>query len=76
VLWVALSAQLCERYERVVGADNCVKFERLSLQIPVLQHRCHYVKAKVQVHRAPEMVACLSSTSRGSWRITRGEERR
>jgi hypothetical protein len=31
-----------------------VKFERLSLQIPADRHRCHYVKAKVQVHRTPD----------------------
>jgi hypothetical protein len=41
----------CEQYERTVGADNGVRFERLSLQIPVDRHRCHYVKAKVSVHR-------------------------
>ena len=42
---------LCEHHERTVGADNCVRFEGLVLQIPAQQHRCHYVKAKVRVHR-------------------------
>ncbi|MDH4285882.1 MAG: ISNCY family transposase [Gallionella sp.] len=42
---------LCEQYERTVSADNCVRFEGLSLQIPADRHRCHYVKAKVRVHR-------------------------
>lgn len=42
---------LCERFERTVGNDNCVRFEALSLQIPETQHRAHYVKAKVNVHR-------------------------
>lgn len=42
---------LCEQYERQVGKDNCVQFERLCLQIPSDQHRMHYVKAKVRVHR-------------------------
>ena len=42
---------LCEQYERVVGGDNCVSFNKLNLQIPVDKHRCHYVKVKVRVHR-------------------------
>jgi hypothetical protein len=42
---------LCERYGRTVSADNCVSFEGKSLQIPRDEHRCHYVKAKVRVHR-------------------------
>jgi hypothetical protein len=42
---------LCEQFERTVGNDNCVRFEGLSLQIPAARHRCHFVKAKVRVHR-------------------------
>lgn len=42
---------LCGRFERTVGKDNCVRFEGLTLQIPSDRHRCHYVKAKVHVHR-------------------------
>jgi hypothetical protein len=42
---------LCERFERTVGNDNCVRFDALSLQIPETRHRAHYVKAKVNVHR-------------------------
>ena len=42
---------LCERFERTVGNDNCVRFNALSLQIPADQHRAHYVKAKINVHR-------------------------
>ncbi len=45
---------LCEQFERTVGNDNCVRFDRLSLQIPAAQHRCHFVKAKVRVHRYPD----------------------
>jgi len=41
---------LCERYERTVQHDNCVKFENLVLQIPKDQYRCNYIKAKVWVH--------------------------
>ena len=42
---------LCERFERSVGNDNCVRFEGAVLQIPADRHRCHYVKTKVRVHR-------------------------
>ena len=42
---------LCERFERTVGNDNCVRFDAMSLQIPADRHRAHYVKAKVSVHR-------------------------
>ena len=42
---------LCEHFERTVNADNCVSFERLTLQIPANQYRCHYVRVRVQVHR-------------------------
>lgn len=47
----ALDDILCEQYERTVGHDNCVQFEGLTLQIPVTTHRCHFIKAKVRVHR-------------------------
>jgi transposase len=42
---------LCEQYDRKVGADNCVSFEKKSLQIPKDEYRFHYVKTKVRVHR-------------------------
>ena len=42
---------LCEHYQRVVGKDNCVRFEGLVLQIPADRHRYHYVKTKVKVLR-------------------------
>lgn len=53
VPWIGgnLDDILCEQYERTVGNDNCVRFDGLSLQIPADRHRCHYVKAKVRVHR-------------------------
>lgn len=51
VPWIGGSLEdiLCEQYERVVGNDNCVRFEGMSLQIPADRHRCHYVKARVRV---------------------------
>lgn len=42
---------LCEQHERKVGKDNCVSFERLTLQIPKDNERCHYMRARVKVHR-------------------------
>ena len=53
VAWIggSLDDVLCEQYERTVSADNCVRFEKLILQIPADRHRCHYVKTKVSVHR-------------------------
>lgn len=60
VPWIggSLGDILCEQYERTVGADNCVRFEGLILQIPADRHRCHYVKARVRVHRY--MNGCLA----------------
>lgn len=42
---------LCEHHERTVSADNCVSFEGMSLQIPPNQYRCHYVRARIMIHR-------------------------
>ena len=56
VPWIGgnLADILCEQFERTVGNDNCVRYEGMSLQIPAAEHRCHFVKAKVRVHRYPE----------------------
>ena len=53
VPWVGgcLDDILCEQADRTVGADKCGRCETLILQIPADRHRCHYVKAKVRVHR-------------------------
>jgi len=53
VAWMGgpLEEILCQRFERQVGADNCVSFEGKKLQIPADRHRCHYVKTKVAVLR-------------------------
>ena len=40
---------LCARHQRVVGNDNCVRFEGLTLQIPDQRHRSHFVRATVRV---------------------------
>lgn len=62
VPWVgtALDDILCEQSERVVGRDNCVRFEQLNLQIPADRHRCHYVKARVRVHRYTDGTLAIS----------------
>ena len=53
VPWIGegLDDLLCEHYARTVSADNGVRFEGLNLPIPADRHRCHYVKARVRVHR-------------------------
>jgi transposase len=45
---------LCVQEDRVVGNDNTVRYNRLSLQIPPDRHRHHYVKARVRVHEYPD----------------------
>ena len=42
---------LCEQYERMVGNDNCVHFDKRILQIPSNRYRFNYVKTKVRVHQ-------------------------
>ena len=56
VPWIggSLDDILCEQFERIVGNDNCVRFDNLVLQIPADRHRCHYVKARVWVNRYPD----------------------
>lgn len=51
--WIGgdLDDVLCEQYSRTVGRDNCVSFERLTLQIPANDYRCNYIKAKIRIHR-------------------------
>ena len=45
-----LAEILCLQDERVVGNDNCVRYEGRCLQIPPQRHRHHFVKVKVRVH--------------------------
>ena len=45
---------LCAKHERVVGNDNCVRFEGRTLQIPEQRHRRHYVKVTTHVHEYPD----------------------
>lgn len=45
-----LAEILCIQAERVVGNDNCVRYDGRSLQIPAQPHRHHFVKARVRVH--------------------------
>jgi hypothetical protein len=79
VPWIggkSLREILCEQHERTVAADNCVRFEKLSLQIPANRHRCHYVKARVSVHRYTVMAPCRSFTARASWPTIHRKARR
>jgi len=67
VPWIggSLDDILCEQYERTVGNDNCVRFAGLILQIPADRHRCHYVKARVQVNRYANGALALFHGPRG-----------
>lgn len=51
LLDIPLTDIFCDQSERTVGQDNCVSFEAMVLQIPQDQHRMHYVKTKLRVHR-------------------------
>ena len=50
---------LCEQDERTVSNDNCVIFEKMKLQIPANQYRCHYVKVRVRIHRYPDRTMAI-----------------
>lgn len=67
VPWIggSLDDILCEQYERIVGSDNCVRFEGLILQIPADRHRCHYVKVRVRVNRYASGALALFHGPRG-----------
>jgi transposase len=49
-----LTNVLCVQEDRVVGADNCVRYGGRVLQIPEAKHRRHFVKANVRVHEYPD----------------------
>jgi hypothetical protein len=67
VPWIggSLDDILCEQHERTVGNDNCVRFEKLILQIPADRHRCHYVNARVRVCRYANGALALFHGPRG-----------
>jgi hypothetical protein len=50
---------LCIKHERVVGRDNCVRYQGRVLQIPEQRHRHHFVKVSVQVHQYPDATIAL-----------------
>jgi len=45
---------LCLKHKRVVGNDNCVRYEGRVLQLTEQRHRRHFVKASVTVHEYPD----------------------
>lgn len=61
VPWIGnnLEDYLSEQFERTVGRDNCVSFERLTLQIPADDYRFNYIKTKVRVHRYADQTLAL-----------------
>jgi hypothetical protein len=55
---------LCVQEDRVVGADNCVRYEGRSLQIPEQKHRRHFVRANVRVHEYADAAIAIFSGPR------------
>lgn len=53
LLDIGLANILCIQVERTVGADNCVSYQGITLQIAEQKHRCHFIKVKVRVHAYP-----------------------
>lgn len=51
---VDIANVLCIQEDRVVGADNSVRYKAITLQIPPSPHRHHYVKTHVRVHHYPD----------------------
>jgi hypothetical protein len=49
----------CIKHERVVGRDNCVRYNGRVFQIPEPQHRHHFVKVTIQVHDSPDGTIAL-----------------
>ena len=45
---------LCIQEERVVGNDNCVRYQGKILQLQPDRYRCHIVKGRVKVHSYPD----------------------
>lgn len=45
---------LCLKETRVVGRDNCVRYQGCVLQIPEQRHRRHFVKVTVRIHEYPD----------------------
>lgn len=45
---------LCIQEERIVAADNTVRYQGLKLQIPPSELRHHYVKTHIRVHHYPD----------------------
>ncbi len=43
---------LCIQDERIVNNNNCISYQGNALQIPKIQGRPHYVKARVVVHES------------------------
>ena len=47
---VKLDDILCLKHPKVVGNDNCVSYKGMRLQIPPVEDRYHFVRARVMVH--------------------------
>jgi transposase len=50
---------LCVQEDRIVGADNTIKYHNLRLQLPTSRLRPHFAKATVRVHQYPDGVISI-----------------
>jgi hypothetical protein len=50
---------VCVQEERIVGNDNTVRFDGLRLQLPPSPLRAHFVRARVRVHRYPDLTLAV-----------------
>ena len=65
LLGVELDDILCLKHRRVVGNDNCVSYKGMRLQIPAVEDRYHFVKAKVMVHEYSDGSMAIYHGKRG-----------
>ncbi|MFZ4071996.1 MAG: hypothetical protein ACOYJ6_18090 [Caulobacterales bacterium] len=59
-----LAEILCVQEDRVVGADNGVRYGGRVLQIPEHKHRRHFARANVCVHEYPDEALAIFSGPR------------
>jgi hypothetical protein len=52
---------LCVQEDRMVGQDNTVKWEGLSLQLPASRLRPHFVRTMVKIHAYPDGTMAVST---------------
>src|SRR5713226_1467323 len=52
------------QHERIVNKDNTVSFKNLALQLPMTDHRLHFVRCPVMVHELLDYTLAVSHLGR------------